>query len=89
MQQFEEFYDADEGKDADIDSLRYDPSIEKLDEQELYKPRFFIREITVDPETGKKSYFYRPDGTKYWEMRDKGEWEGVPRIFEDDCEPFF
>lgn len=78
-----------DGEASEIDSARFDPGLEKLDEQELYTPRFFIREISIDPETGKKLYHYRPNGTKYWDQRDQNDWSDVPRIFDDDCEPFF
>lgn len=86
---YEEFLDALDEDASELETNPYDENIEKLDEQELYTPRFFIREITVDEETGKKKYHYRPNGNKYWEQREKGDWSDVPRIFDDDCEPFF
>jgi hypothetical protein len=58
-------------------------SVDIKDERTYYNPKYFIK----TQEEGK--YFYRPNGDKYWEEREKGEWKNAPRIFEDDCEPFY
>ena len=43
----------------------------KFDEEELYTPVFFKKEVTIDP-TGKKDYRYYPLGNKYWDDRESG-----------------
>ena len=55
----------------------------------MYTPRFFERITQIDPKTSKKTFSYKPIKNKYWEEREKGTWENDPRIFDDDCEPFF
>lgn len=64
------------------------------DERTFYTPTFFQKNVTVDAK-GNKKYLYepipsqdQPDSYLYWEMRDQNNWK-VPRIFEDDCEPFY
>jgi hypothetical protein len=57
-------------------------------EEEMYTPRFFIRDVNIDSENGKKIFSYKPIKNKYWEEREKGTWENVPRIYDDDCQPF-
>ena len=54
----------------------------------MYTPRFFIRDVNIDSESGKKIFSYKPIKNKYWEEREKGTWENVPRIYDDDCQPF-
>ena len=58
------------------------------DERTFYTPRYFLKEIVID-DKGKEDYFYKPNGNKYWEEREKGTWEGVPKIYEDNCEVFY
>ena len=53
--------------------------------QDLYEPRFFNKICTLDEE-GNKVYSYTPKGNKYWEDRERGNWDYVPRIFDDSCE---
>jgi hypothetical protein len=43
----------------------------------------------VYDEKGKVDYEYTPNGNKYWEERDKGEWKHAPNIYNDDCEAFY
>ena len=60
------------------------------DEQSFYCPKFFDKEIVSTDPKGKVTYFYRPKpGDLYWRMREQGEWSSLPRIFEDDCPPFY
>lgn len=51
----------------------------------MYTPRFFTRNVKIDPENGKKIFTYSPIKNKYWEEREKGTWENIPRIYDDDC----
>lgn len=57
-------------------------------EQEFYNPKFFIKEETTDKK-GNPTFTYRKNGNLYWELREKQDWSSLPRIFEDDCLPFF
>lgn len=54
----------------------------------MYTPRFFVRNVKIDNENGKKTFTYCPIENKYWQEREKGTWENVPRIYDDDCLPF-
>ena len=60
-----------------------------MDERVFYKPRYFEKYRGINPIDGKEDYLYRPIKGKYWQERDKGTWEGVPKIYEDGCEPFY
>jgi hypothetical protein len=51
------------------------------DEQELYTPMFFNKEVTVDPK-GEKYFTYSPIEGKYWKLRESGDWSEIPKIFE-------
>jgi hypothetical protein len=55
------------------------------DEQTYYEPRFFQKQY----DAATKTYKYLPRGNLYWELREKQDWSSVPRIFDDDCEPFY
>ena len=57
------------------------------DERTYYQPRWFEKVETTD-EKGERDYYYKPKTEAYWEARDKRDWQGVPRIFDDDCEAF-
>jgi hypothetical protein len=46
---------------------------------------FFKKDFDAKEET----YNYSPKGNLYWELREKQDWSQVPRIFLDDCEPFY
>ena len=58
------------------------------DERSFYTPKFFIKQESKNPVTGKLEYSYKPDANKYWQERDKGTWDDMPKIFEDGCLPF-
>ena len=53
------------------------------DERTYYNPKYFTKSIQGS------EYIYKPIGNKYWEDREKGGWNDAPRIFEDDCQPFY
>ena len=44
------------------------------DERMWYTPKYFIKEVSNNPVTGKPEYTYKPNGNKYWEDREKGNW---------------
>lgn len=66
------------------------------DERTYYTPKFFEKTEQVE---GKKTVFtYKPRKSGpndeasqylYWQMREQREWPGVPRIYDDDCDPFY
>jgi len=58
------------------------------DERTFYRPLYFNKKKVYD-EKGKVDYEYTPNGNKYWEERDKGEWKHAPNIYNDDCEAFY
>lgn len=64
------------------------------DERTFYNPTFFTK-VAENDVNGKKRYSYTPkkssDGSQllYWEKRQQKNWDGVPRIYEDDCEVFY
>jgi oxysterol-binding protein-related protein 3/6/7 len=64
--------------------------VDMYDERVFYTPRFFTKESNINALTGKIDYIYKPidNGNKYWNMREKGDWSELPKIFDDDCEPF-
>ena len=64
--------------------------IDADNDSSYYSPKYF-REATHGL-TGNKFYEYlerNKYGSNYWNDRDKGTWSHMPRIYEDDCEPFF
>lgn len=65
-----------------MESLQTNANRKDLNDQDLYEPKFFIKEVTVDPTTGIKSYHYKPDGQKYWEKRETGDWDEDQRIYD-------
>ena len=74
-------------KKAIKEILKNEKDVIMEDDRTWYAPRFFKKIISQD-ENGMMIYDYKIDGNKYWERREKGNWEGSPKIFEDDCEPF-
>lgn len=60
-------------------------SIDFNQEQTFYNPKFFIKEYDAEA----KRYNYRPQGNLYWELREKQDWSSCPKIFEDNCPPFY
>mmetsp|Transcript_17862 Transcript_17862/g.30323 ORF Transcript_17862/g.30323 Transcript_17862/m.30323 type:complete len:145 (+) Transcript_17862:2607-3041(+) len=68
--------------------------IDMHQEQDFYTPRFFTKvKLEGSQKKGSKEpkFEYRLiKGEKgYWERRERGDWTGIPRIFDDDCEPFY
>lgn len=65
-----------------------------LDERTFYKPQYFEKRI-IWQNDGMKSYWYEPKKSQkgntylYWEERELGKWSNAPRIFDDDCAPFY
>ena len=74
------------------------------DERTFYKPQFFDKIETVDNK-GNLKYWYEPKlitspssspskehptfkTYQYWQQRESGNWT-APRIYQDDCEPFY
>lgn len=62
------------------------------DERTFYDPKYFER-VEIDGVDG-NSYDYRPRKDQegnylYWSLREKGDWTGAPKIYEDKCEPFY
>ena len=62
--------------------------VDMYNEQRFYTPKFFEKQEIVDAK-GKAKYIYKRRGNLYWQMREKAEWEGVPKIYEDECEVFY
>ena len=61
---------------------------------EFYNPLFYDKEVTLNEETGERTFHFKPkileNGVhKYWDCRDRGDWSEIPRIYDDDCEPFY
>ena len=60
------------------------------DDCEYYTPKYFRK--SVHPKTGDTVYSFiekNERGSNYWMDRDKQSWSHLPRIFDDDCEPFY
>ena len=62
--------------------------VDMMDERAYHTPKFFTKTVTQNPETGKTEYDWTPNG-KYWKMRETGNWAGVPKIFDNNQEPFY
>jgi hypothetical protein len=65
--------------------------VDVMDEESFYTPKFFNK---AEKGTKKdKKYVYTPkvgEGSLlYWSLRETSNWASLPRIFEDDCEPFY
>ena len=64
------------------------------DEPTFYNPKFFTKTSSKDKK-GKLKYHYTPKMSEdqseflYWSMRDKKDWQAMPKLFEDNCEPFY
>ena len=58
------------------------------DERTFHAPRYFDKVVTEDS-NGAKIYTYTPATKHYWEARDRGDWSKAPRIYDDNCAPFF
>lgn len=71
---------ADEGEIAD--------DFDMGDERTYYQPRYFRKVVKSNPD-GSKDYRYEPAVEQYWTAREKGDWRCAPRIYDDDCEPFY
>ena len=58
------------------------------DDNLYYSPKFF--EKTTHPVSGEEMYALKDKegGRNYWRDRDEGVWKHMPKIYEDDCEPF-
>ena len=58
-------------------------------EQSFYNPKFFDKHETLD-QNGKLGYKYTPKADNlYWRLREAQDWSTIPRIFDNDCEPFY
>jgi len=66
-----------------------------FNEQEFYQPKFFTKRLNPENSSGgsknipKYLYDFNEGEQSYWCRRDQGQWEGIPRIYSDDCPPFF
>lgn len=59
-------------------------------DSDYYTPKFFY--LTKHPLTGEEAYLFQEKnkrGTNYWIDRDKGNWDHMPNIFDDDCKAFY
>ena len=65
--------------------MQFDPK----DQRTFYEPQFFIKEAIRDKEGKIVDYIYKSNAAKYWEMRKKGDWSALPKIYEDDCVAFY
>jgi hypothetical protein len=60
------------------------------DDEDYYTPVYFGR--VVHPVTGEEIYDFletNKHGSNYWKDRELGKWDHLPRVFEDDCKPFY
>lgn len=75
-------------RDKQTIHYKNDPNINMFDERTFYVPRFFDKEVIETP--GEPiSYKFTPIENKYWAEREKGTWENVPRIYDDNCDVFY
>jgi hypothetical protein len=62
-----------------------------MDEESFYTPKFFDKELKGTKK--EKQYVYTPKAGEgshlYWSLRETANWASQPRIFDDDCEPFY
>lgn len=65
------------------------PDFDPKDQRTFYNPQYFTREAVKDSKTGKVEYLYKSNVDKYWEMRSRNDWSSTPRIYDDDCAPYY
>lgn len=56
----------------------------------FYQPKFFKKE--VHPVTGNEFYQFQNVNkydSNYWQDRNQSSFEYLPKIFDEDCEPFY
>lgn len=72
--------------------MAYDWNIN--DERTFYNPQYFEKRV-IWQNDGSKSYWYEPKKSSkgntynYWEEREQANWSNAPRIYDDDCHPFY
>ena len=59
-------------------------------DSEYYSPKYF--KLIKHPITGEEAYEFLEKNkynSNYWSDRDKGNWDHMPKIYDDECEPFY
>lgn len=59
-------------------------------DSDYYSPKYF--KLINHPITGEEAYEFlekNKNNSNYWLDRDKGNWDHMPKIYDDECEPFY
>ena len=59
------------------------PEVDQNNEQSYHRPQFFEKEEYKN-EKGVTEYIFKNKDNLYWQLREKGDWSQVPRIYEED-----